>query len=58
MIEVLIEPKWETKIAKGSLHNWVSTANLCSWFAAKKFEHTPNPAGRHPFNILTEEIYG
>ena len=58
MIETVIAPKWADEIAAGSVVSSVSTANLCSWFAVKKFINEQNPLGRHPFNILTEEIYG
>ena len=62
MIELLIEPKWDdctTLLAtwncykngyKSFNHNKVGTSQY------KKPPNPPHPLGRHPFNIIVEDI--
>ena len=59
MIETLIQPPNPFKRAhskENTGYGMTANKDFMQWI--KPVFVPPNPLGRHPFNILTEEIYG
>ena len=69
MIDLLITEKWNEPLGvimlregggflsnSGDAFNF-TRSNTKNKKLGKMEEHPPHPLGRHPFNILTEEIY-